>query len=180
VRALRKYKPTHLEHHSEQTMLACFFRNVSHTLPCAYLYDLASPALGACKIALRRPVSARSGACLGQFASNCVKWARLSMRKACPLRRERRITTACDGLASAGECRAAAEHTRTACKWSAHVRAVHFKVREVGFGRDLPHACLCATYDLPRMHPTSVRERSSRGLGGWSARVPAAIFIAAR
>ena len=73
VRALRGYKPYHLEHSSEQTMLACFFRNVSHTLPCTYLYDLASPALGACKLALRRPTSVRSSVCLGQFAANCVK-----------------------------------------------------------------------------------------------------------
>lgn len=49
------------------------------------------------------------------------------MHKPCPLKWARRITTACDRLASAEECHAAAEHTRAACKWSAEVRAVHFK-----------------------------------------------------
>ena len=38
------FSPHHLRHYSEQTAINCFFANRSRTLPCDFLFDVASPA----------------------------------------------------------------------------------------------------------------------------------------
>merc|ERR1740117_492616 len=57
----------HLTHFSEQTALACFFSNVSQTLPCGYLYDTDLP-----RHVIGQPMH-----------TACMRWSGLSMKKAC-------------------------------------------------------------------------------------------------
>lgn len=108
-RALGRQTAWQKRHYFEQLGIACHFANRSHTLPCAYVYDVGN---------FERPVNAKE----------CLKHINETMRYSCL----RRPAWSCVPSLEQGrqECEAMQRHLHTRCAWDAHsgrVHAVHFK-----------------------------------------------------
>jgi hypothetical protein len=119
---VRAFPAHHLEHYSEQTALACFFKNRTRTLPCSFLLDLGSPAMSSCS------PGASPSTCLRKHRQNCAKFGTENMRRSCLTQ----PAESCDRFAGAKTCGAISTHVSTCGAWSqqsTEVRAVHYKGR---------------------------------------------------
>ena len=112
---LHTYTEHHLQHYSEQTALACFFRgrNTSATMGCAALFDLAGP------MAQRNPE-----VLLKQSEKNCRFHALANMKRSWPHASPRKL----QAWAGRGACAATMRHNGACGKWDGKAAvAVHFK-----------------------------------------------------
>lgn len=121
VASLNQFNEYHLAHASEQTALACFFRNQSRTLPCGFLFDLSAPIGDTCT--LRRPWTE----CMRQQFKYCRAFGPTLLVNGCKITPPERCHRYAPGKRL---CRAMYNHVATCGEWHsqvAKIKAVHFK-----------------------------------------------------